>query len=69
MISNSIYIKILKVKSNQYNKLFNLEKLKRSGLLQTKEEKLNSLNKKPSANNNNNNNNPVNVVANPTKQQ
>jgi hypothetical protein len=57
------------VKSNQYNKLFNLEKLKRSGLLQTKEEKLNSLNKKPSANNNNNNNNPVNVVANPTKQQ
>lgn len=32
MIGGSIYVKILKVKSNAHNKMFNLEKLSRVGL-------------------------------------
>ncbi len=32
LVAGSVYVKILKVKSNAYNKMFNLEKLARVGL-------------------------------------
>ena len=36
MINNSIFIKILKIKDHQYNKLFSKDKLKAVGLIDPK---------------------------------